>query len=295
MRNGTSKLKKIVPYLYITPISLILFVFVIGSVVISIVLGFTKYNIIVEPVFQGMENYRRLMEDVKFMKAVKNTFKLAIMIVPFQVMISLLASIIIHANRKRFLGKLANMIVFIPVLCSNAVVGVVWRELLNGKVPVVECFFGLCGMDPAMFLGNAKTALIVVAMVAVWKMVGYYVVIFSSGLLSIPEGCYEAAKVDGAGSMKRFLKITLPLLKPTIIMVLFLSIAGGLQCFDLIFNLTGGGPNNASTTLVVYAYQLCFSSGKAGYAMAVSNILFIVVLVVALWQRKLMSRQASEI
>ena len=105
MKNGTSKLKKIVPYLYITPISLILFVFVIGSVVISIVLGFTKYNIIVEPVFQGMENYRRLMEDVKFMKAVKNTFKLAIMIVPFQVMISLLASIIIHANRKRFLGK----------------------------------------------------------------------------------------------------------------------------------------------------------------------------------------------
>ena len=78
-------------------------------------------------------------------------------------------------------------------------------------------------------------------------------------------------------------------------MVLFLSIAGGLQCFDLIFNLTGGGPNNASTTLVVYAYQLWFSSGKAGYAMAVSNILFIVVLVVALWQRKLMSRQASEI
>ena len=184
MRNGTSKLKKIVPYLYITPISLILFVFVIGSVVISIVLGFTKYNIIVEPVFQGMENYRRLMEDVKFMKAVKNTFKLAIMIVPFQVMISLLASIIIHANRKRFLGKLANMIVFIPVLCSNAVVGVVWRELLNGKVPVVEWFFGLFGMDPAMFLGNAKTALIVVAMVAVWKMVGYYVVIFSSGLLA---------------------------------------------------------------------------------------------------------------
>ncbi len=295
MRNGTSKLKKIVPYLYITPISLILFIFVIGSVVISIALGFTKYNIIVEPVFQGMENYRRLMEDVKFVKAVKNTFKLAIMIVPFQVIISLLVSIIIHANRKRFLGKLANMIVFIPVLCSNAVVGVVWRELLNGKVPVVEWFFGLFGMDPAMFLGNAKTALIVVAMVAVWKMVGYYVVIFSSGLLSIPESCYEAAKVDGAGSMKRFLKITLPLLKPTIIMVLFLSIAGGLQCFDLIFNLTGGGPNNASTTLVVYAYQLCFSSGKAGYAMAVSNILFIVVLVVALWQRKLMSRQASEI
>ena len=146
-----------------------------------------------------------------------------------------------------------------------------------------------------MFLGNAKTALIVVAMVAVWKMVGYYMVIFSSGLLSIPESCYEAAKVDGAGSMKRFLKITLPLLKPTIIMVLFLSIACGLHCFDLIFNLTGGGPNNASTTLVVYAYQLCFSSGKAGYAMAVSNILFIVVLVVALWQRKLMSRQASEI
>ena len=146
-----------------------------------------------------------------------------------------------------------------------------------------------------MLLGDAKTALIVVAMVAVWKTLGYYVVIYSSGLLGISDSFYEAAKVDGASKTKSFFMITLPMLKPTIIMGVFLSITSSLQCFDLIFTLTGGGPNNASTTLVVYAYSKCFSSGSAGYAMAISNVLFIVILIVALLQRGMIKREASEI
>ena len=295
MEKKKRSIKKIEPYCYILTIALILITFVIGSVIVSIVLGFTKYNIMSEPVFRGFENYAKLMSDSKFIKALKNTIKLMVMIVPLQTILSIVVATFLVANRKKFLGKLANSIIFIPVLCSNAVVGVVWRELLNGKLPIIEKFFGLFEIKPSMLLGDAKTALTVVAMVAVWKTLGYYVVIYSSGLLGISDSFYEAAKVDGASKTKSFFMITLPMLKPTIIMGVFLSITSSLQCFDLIFTLTGGGPNNASTTLVVYAYSKCFSSGSAGYAMAISNVLFIVILIVALLQRGMIKREASEI
>lgn len=295
MEEKKKRLKKAGPYLYIAPIAIILVIFVIGSVMVSIVLGFTKYNIMTEPVFQGLKNYTKLIADSKFRKALKNTLELMVLIVPLQTVLGIVLSVFLVANRNHFLGKLANSIVFIPVICAPAVVGVVWRELLNGKIPVVEAFFGLFGIEPSMLLGDAKTALVTVGMVAVWKWMGYYIVIYSSGLLGISNTYYEAARVDGADRVKCFFSITLPLLKPTIILGVFLSVTSSLQCFDLIFNLTGGGPNNASTTLVVYAYSKCFSSGTAGYAMAISNVLFLVVLAVAMLQRNMMKREASEI
>lgn len=296
MEKKNRGLGKLIPYCYIAPITLILVTFVTGSVIISLVLGFAKYDIMTEPVFKGVSNYVRLLSDRKFMKALKNTIELIIIIVPLQTILAIGISAFLVANRHRVLGKLANSIIFIPVLCSNAVVGVVWRELLNGKIPAIEKFFSIFGIEPSMLLGNARTALLVVGLVAVWKSMGYYVVIYSSGLLGISEAYYEAAKVDGAGTVRRFFNITLPMLKPTIILGVFLTVTNSLQCFELIFNLTGGGPNNASTTLVLYAYTLCFKgSSAAGYAMAVSNVLFLIVLAAALLQRGIMRREASEI
>ena len=289
-------IKKIEPYLYITPITLILVLFVVGSVLISITLAFTKYNIITPPDFRGIDNYTRLLDDSKFIKALGNTLKLLIYIVPLQMVSGILMAVFLQANRKRVLGKIANCVIFIPFLCSNAVVGVVWRQLLNGKIPPVEWLFGLFGVEPSMLLGDAETALFVVAMVAVWKWMGYYTVIYLSGLMSIPETCYEAAKVDGAGKLRCFFSITLPMMKPTIILTLFLCVTTALRNFELIFNLTGGGPNNATTDLVMYAYTLCFRSGSsAGYAMAVSHVLFVIVLIIGLMQQRLLRRETSEL
>ena len=289
-------IKKIEPYLYITPITLILVLFVVGSVLISITLAFTKYNIITPPDFRGIDNYTRLLDDSKFIKALGNTLKLLIYIVPLQMVSGILMAVFLQANRKRVLGKIANCVIFIPFLCSNAVVGVVWRQLLNGKIPPVEWLFGLFGVEPSMLLGDAETALFVVAMVAVWKWMGYYTVIYLSGLMSIPETCYEAAKVDGAGKLRCFFSITLPMMKPTIILTLFLCVTTALRNFELIFNLTGGGPNNATTDLVMYAYTLCFRSGSsAGYALAVSNVLFVIVLIIGLMQQRLLRRETSEL
>ena len=146
------------------------------------------------------------------------------------------------------------------------------------------------------FLTDPVWAKITIVVINIWVGVPYTLLQLTGVLQNIPEELYEAAKVDGAGTVTRFFRITLPMLKPTIILAVFLSITSSLQCFDLIYTMTGGGPNNASTTLVIYAYSLCFAgSSSAGYAMAVSNILFVVILVIAMLQRGMMKREASEI
>lgn len=293
----TGKKTKYAPeaYGYIAPISIILIVFVGISVVLSIVLSFSKYNILLPPEFNGLENYQRLFSDTIFLTALTNTLKLLVYIVPLQTVLALLISALIASRRHTFLGKLTNIVIFIPVLSSNAVVGTIWKAILNGQVEAVEKFFALFGIDCGMLLGDADSALLTVAMVSVWKALGYYSVLYMSALISIPDSYYEAAKVDGAGRLARFFYITLPMLKPTTILVVFLGVTSSLQCFDIIYNLTGGGPAMGTTTLVFYAYDLCYKSARAGYAMTVSNMLFLLILITVVAQRRLMRREVSEI
>lgn len=295
MATPRKQLKKLAPFAYVTPITLILLVFVVGSLAISAVLGFTRYNIISPPTFSGLSNYLRLPDDIKFVKTVRNTAVLLLLITPLNTILGLVLSVFLNHNRKRFFGRLANWAVFVPFLCSGAVVGIVWREFLNGNFAPIVKAFGLFGINPAMLLGSGSTALLVTALICVWKDLGYYAVIYSAGLLSIPESYYEAARVDGAGPVSRFLNITLPLMKPSIILVAFLSATTALSVIDMILTMTGGGPNNATATVVVYAYSMCFGSGNAGYAMAIANILLIVVLCIVFLQRRVLSKDVSEV
>lgn len=270
-------------------------VFLGVSVLMSVVLSFTKYNILTPPQFNELDNYTRMLTDKKFVKALMNTLKVMVYIVPLQTVISLLVSVVIASKRNTWLGKLANIVIFIPVLSSNAVVGTVWKAILNGHIEVVEKFFAFFGINCSMLLGDADSALLTVAMVSIWKNVGYYAVLYISALINISDHYYEAAKVDGAGRISRFFYVTLPMLKPTTILVVFLGVTTSLQCFDIIYNLTGGGPAMGTTTLVFYVYDLCFKSGRAGYAMAVSNMLFLLILITVVAQRKMMRKDASEI
>lgn len=287
--------KGIAPYGYVMPISLILLTFVVASVVISVLFSFTKYNLLLPPETNGLENYRKLLTDEKMHLALFNTLKIMAMVVPLQVVLSVLFASLIAARKNHFAGKLAKAAIFIPVISSSAVVGTVWKTMLNGRNPVIQGFFSVFGIDTGMLLGSSATAIVTVAMIMVWKNFGYYMVLNLASLSAIPDSYYEAAKVDGGGVVQRFWHITLPLLKPAIIMDVFLSIVMSLQSFDLIYTMTGGGPSNSTLTMVMYAYNLTFKNGKAGYAMAVSNILFLIVLAIVLLQKGFMKREASEI
>ena len=165
-------------YGYIAPIALILIVFLGVSVTMSIILSFTKYNILTPPQFNGLDNYTRMLTDKKFMKALINTLKIMIYVVPLQTVTAIGVGVLIAARKNTWLGKLANIVIFIPVLSSNAVVGTIWKAILNGHVGVVEKIFAVFGIDCSMLLGDAATALLTVAMVSVWKNMGYYAVLY---------------------------------------------------------------------------------------------------------------------
>ncbi len=283
------------PYAYITPISLILLTFVAGSLIIAVCFSFTKYNIITPAKFNGLFNYRKLLRDDKLRLCIMNTVKISVMAVPLQILTSTVLASLIAARKNTFLGKFAKAALFIPVLSSSAVVGTIWKAILNGGHPAVKFLFGLFGIDPTMLLGSSTSAIITLSMLIVWKSMGYYMIITLSSLMSVPENYYEAAKVDGANSWNLFSRITVPLLKPTLILNTFLAIISSMQVFDVVYTMTGGGPSMSTTTMVMYAYQLTFKGSKAGYAMTVSNVLMLMVLVVVLFQQRFMRREASEI
>ena len=295
MKKRRKFLSTIAPYGYVMPISLILLTFVVGSVVISLIFSFTKYNLLLDPEFIQFDNYKRMLTDPKMHLAVINTLKVMVLVVPLQVVLSVLFSVLVASRKHTLIGKIAKAAIFIPVISSNAVVGTVWKTMLNARIPVLSDLLDLFGIDTAMLLGSSTTAIVTVSMIMVWKSFGYYMVLNLATLLSIPDSYYEAAKVDGGGTLQRFRYITLPLMKPAIIMDVFLSVVSSLQSFELIYTMTGGGPANSTMTMVVYAYNLTFKTGKAGYAMAVSNVLFLLVLAVMVLQKGFMKREASEI
>ena len=288
-------LSVLAPYLYIAPISLILLTFVAGSLIIAICFSFTKYNIITPTQFNGLYNYQKLFRDTKLHLSIINTLKIAAICVPLQILCSTLFAVLIGSRQKTLLGKLAKAALFIPVLSSSAVVGTVWKAILNGGNPVIKGIFGIFGINPTMLLGSSKTAIVTVALLMVWKGMGYYMIIALSSLMSISGSYYEAARVDGANAWDLLTKITLPLMKPTIIMNTFLATISSMQVFDMIYTMTGGGPSMSTTTLVMYAYQLTFKNAKSGYAMAVSNVLMLIILIIVLFQQRFIRRDASEI
>ncbi len=287
-------LSVITPYLYIMPISLILLTFVAGSLIIAIYFSFTKYNIITPATFNGLYNYKKLLGDSKLRVCIINTLKIALIVVPTQIICSTLFAVLIASKQKTLLGKLAKAALFIPVLSSSAVIGTVWKALLNGGSPVTMKLFGIFGINPTLLLGSSKTAIVTLSLLIVWKGMGYYMIITLSALMSIPNSYYEAARVDGASSWVQLKSITLPLLKPTIIMNTFLATISSMQVFDMAYTLTGGGPSMSTTTLVMYAYDLTFKNAKAGYAMTVSNVLMILILIIILFQQRFIRRDASE-
>ena len=288
-------LSVLAPYLYIAPISLILLTFVAGSLIIAIGFSFTKYNIITPAQFNGLYNYQKLFHDTKLRLSIMNTLKITVIVVPLQVLCSTLFAVLISSRQNTILGKLAKAAIFIPVLSSSAVVGTVWKAILNGGNPAVKTIFGIFGIDPTMLLGSSKTAIVTVALLMVWKGMGYYMIIALSSLMSISGSYYEAARVDGANTWDLLTKITLPLMKPTIIMNTFLATISSMQVFDLVYTMTGGGPSMSTTTLVMYAYQLTFKNAKSGYAMTVSNVLMLIILIIVLFQQRFIKRDASEI
>ena len=235
----------------------------------------------------GISNYVRMFEDAVFIQSIKNTFFYLIIQVPIMLIFALILASILNNRNLRFKGIFRTMI-FLPCATSLVAYAVIFRSLFanNGIINLVLVNLGILD-QPYSFLTHATSARIVIIIALLWRWTGYNMVFYLSGLQNIEYSVYEAAKIDGANAVQTFFKITVPLLKPTILLTAIMSTNGTLQLFDESVNLTDGGPANASITMSHYIYNLCFKYvPNFGYAAAMSFLILILVAVLAFLQMK---------
>mgnify|MGYP000263203415 FL=1 len=230
--------------------------------------------------FNGFANYARILKDPTFKQTLFNTFFYLIVQVPIMLVLALMFASMLNNKDLRFKG-LFRTCIFLPCATSLVSYAMIFRSLFAND-GFINMVLRSLGMSPIMWFGNAWTARAVIIIALVWRWTGYNMVFYLAGLQNIEYSVYEAAKIDGANGWKTFWKITVPLLKPTIIMTFIMSINGTLQLFDESVNLTKGGPANSTITMSHYIYNTCFINvPNFGYAAAMSFIIFIMVAVLA--------------
>ena len=208
----------------------------------------------------------------------KNNFLYALIIVPIATSLSLLVAI--GLNRKiKIIIPILRTIYLLPLVTSSVAVSIVWMWIYNGNFGLLNQLLNTLHIIGPNWLVNPKTALISVSIVAIWATIGYYSIIFLSGLQSIPTEYYEAAQIDGATASQKLIYITIPLISPIIFFVTILTTIGSFQLFDYVYMMTNGGPGYSSYSLVYYIYLNGFSYMKMGYGMAISMILFTILII----------------
>lgn len=230
--------------------------------------------------FSGFSNYARILKDPTFKQTLFNTFFYLIIQVPVMLVLALILASVLNNKDLRFKG-LFRTCIFLPCATSLVSYAMIFRSLFANDGFINTVLRNL-GMNPVMWFANAWTARAVIIIALIWRWTGYNMVFYLSGLQNIEYSVYEAAKIDGANGWKTFWGITVPLLKPTIIMTFIMSINGTLQLFDESVNLTNGGPANSTITMSHYIYNTCFlRAPNFGYGSALAFFVFIIVAVLA--------------
>lgn len=270
-------------YLFLLPSFAGLLTFVLIPILMGFVISFTNYDGYKKLDFVGLNNYIHMFQDDYVLTSLKNNVIYTAVTVPATMIISLLLALALNMGMKG--STFFRTMIFFPTISSMVAVGIVWSLLFNPvQGPVNQLLMAVGIESPPRWLASTTWALWAIMIVAVWKQAGYYMVIFLSGLQAIPKQLYESAQIDGANSVARFFKITLPMLSPTTFMVLILSIIGSFQVFDLVSIMTDGGPGRATNVLVYRIYQEGFEYSKMGYASAIAYFLFLIIFVITLIQ-----------
>ncbi len=275
-------------YLFILPAALLVFnvIPLFASFYISTLNMVISFD---NATFVGMANYREALTDMRFINSIKVTVLFTAVEVPIQMVIGLVMSALLTKNT--FTNKLFRSIYFLPIICSATAIGIMFQIILHSNVGLVTYWIKLLGFGKVNFLNTPGLTLGVVIAVSVWRTFGISTIILISAMQNIPSDYYEAAQIDGAGRIRQFFSITMPSIMPSFWFLLMTRIIGSLQVFDLIYTLTDGGPNFTTETLVAYVYTKAFDSGsRMGYATAMSEFLFLFIMIITLIQYYVMSK-----
>lgn len=262
--------------MFITPWILGFCLLTLGPILVSFYWSFTNWNFFSDPKVIGFANYIRLFtKDKIFWKAVYNTLYYVVIAIPLQMFFSLMIAMLLNQRIKgqRFFRTIFYLPSVVPIVATS----MIFLQLLAPDTGLINRFLALFGIDGPAWLLDASYVKFSFVFMALWG-VGANMILLLSGMQNIPTELYESASLDGAGKLKQFNKITVPMLTPVIFFNLIMSIIQGLQAFSQVYILTGGGPNNSSTMIVPYLFDAAFENYRMGYASAVAWILFILIM-----------------
>lgn len=278
-----------VGYLFIAPSMLIFTVFVFVPMIMSFVYSTETFNMMFSNTkFVGLQNYMKLLGDGRFWNALKNTVYYTVLMVPLQVIVALLLAVALQKSTK--FHSFMRSIYFLPAICSMTVVAITWSFLINNDFGIYTYWLRRIGIDLPNLLNSTTWAMPTMIFIGIWKNLGFKMVILVAGLQGIDSSYYEAAALDGVTPIQKLVKITIPILMPTLTFVIVDSVISSFQVFDQVYVMTKGGPLFSTETVVQYIYSNAFEKSNMGYASAVAVVLLLITLVVSIPMFNIMKR-----
>ena len=254
--------------------------------------SFTNQNLIGSGSFIGLANYTRMFHDTLFWNALRVTVEYVVINIGVQTVLAVGIAVLMQRLTR---SALIRGVVLLPYLVANVVVALVWFWMMDYSTGIFNVFLDWVGIDRIAFFGNETLAIPAIALINVWRYVGYTALLIFAGLQTIPRSLYEAAALDGASEVRMFRTITLPLLRPVLALVLVITVVGSFQIFDTVAVTTRGGPINSTRVIYYYIYQQAFEKFNLGYASALSVFLLVALSIIAYLQLRVMRANHSDL
>jgi multiple sugar transport system permease protein len=281
-----------VAMIFLAPATLGFVVFYIWPTLRGAYLSFTEYSLLSAPDFNGLANYERMVQDSFFWNALVVTVEYVVINIGVQTILAVGIAMLMYRLTQSITVR---AVILLPYLVANVVVALVWYWMLDFQVGIVNQGLTWLGIDPVAFFGESQWAIPTIAGINIWRHMGYTALLVFAGLQMIPKYVYEAAEVDGSTEWKTFWRITLPLLRPVLVMVLVVTMIGSFQIFDTVAVTTQGGPINATRVIYYYIYERAFTRFDFGYASAMAMVLFAILAVISLVQLRLLRAKESDL
>ena len=279
-------------WLLIMPAMIGFVVFAVYPLLRGVYLSFTTFHVLSPAQWTGLANYRELIHDSTFWSSVEVTLYFVGLSVGIGIFFALMTAVVMHRLTQ---STVIRGVIILPFLISGVVAALVWSWMLQSQLGIINIWLQDLTGHNFLFLGSTGWAIPTVALINVWKSMGYNAVLLYAGLQMIPPDVYEAARLDGASEVRIFRRITVPLLRPVLAMVVILTIIGSFQVFDIVQVATQGGPANASNVLPMYIYEKAFSEFDFGYASTMSIALFAMLLAITFLQMRLTRASESDL
>lgn len=274
--------RRLEPVLYIAPSFIVLGVVLLYPLGYSLWLSFHRWTMRTfrqGVPFVGFDNYSTLFSSPDFLNSIQITFTFVFLAICFEFILGMALALLLNHEIK---GKgIFRSLILLPMMCTNVVIGLTWRLLLNYQYGLVNYYLGVLGFAPVEWLSSPKVAMASVVLVDVWNTTSFVTLMLLAGLQSMPEEPFEAARIDGANSVQTFFYLTLPLLRPIILVALLWRFIDTFRIFDVIYLLTAGGPARVTETVSIYVYRYGFQAFNLGIASAASFIMLLIMLVIA--------------